>query len=70
VINVYSELTGWTKERALRKADEIFDTVLGVFQIAKEQGVTTALAADRLAERRIAQVGGLTRTWPPYPRKG
>jgi leucine dehydrogenase len=70
VINVYSELTGWTRERSLRKADEIFDTVLGVFQIAKEQGITTALAADRLAERRIAQVGGLTRTWPQYPRKG
>jgi leucine dehydrogenase len=70
VINVYSELTGWTRERSLRKADEIFDTTLGVYQIAKEQGITTAQAADRLAERRIAQVGGLTRTWPQYPRKG
>ncbi len=70
VINVYSELTGWSRERSLRKADEIYETTLGVYQIAKEQGITTALAADRLAERRIAQVGGLTRTWPQYPRKG
>lgn len=70
VINVYSELTSWTRERALRKADGIFDTVLGVFQLAKEQGITTALAADRLAERRINQVGGMTRTWPQWPRKG
>ena len=69
VINVYSELVGWTRERALRKADEIFDTVLGVYKIAKEQKITTALAADRLAERRLAQVGGLVKTWPQWPRK-
>ena len=69
VINVYSELVSWTQERALRKADGIFDTVLGVFQIAKDQGITTALAADRLAERRIGQVDGLMRTWPQWPRK-
>lgn len=29
VINVYGEVAGWTRERALRKADEIYDTVLG-----------------------------------------
>ena len=29
VINVYSELAGWTRERSLRKADEIYDTLLG-----------------------------------------
>jgi leucine dehydrogenase len=69
VINVYSELTGWTRERTLRKADEIFETVLGVYQIASEQKVTTALAADRLAERRMEQVGGLVRTRPQFPRK-
>jgi leucine dehydrogenase len=69
VINVYSELTGWTRERTLRKADEIFETILGVYQIASEQKITTALAADRLAERRIEQVGGLVRTRPQFPRK-
>jgi leucine dehydrogenase len=69
VINVYSELVGWTHERALRKADEIFDTLLGVYAIAKEQNITTALAADRLAERRLSQVGGLVRTHPQWPRK-
>jgi leucine dehydrogenase len=69
VINVYSELAGWTRERALRKADEIFDTILGVFAIAKEQGIHTYEAADKLAERRLATVGALTRTWPPQVRK-
>ena len=69
VINVYSELAGWTRERALRKADEIFDTLLGVYQIAKETGVLTYDAADKLAERRVAAVRGLVRTWPQWPRK-
>jgi len=69
VINVYGEVAGWTQERALRKADEIFDTVLGVYQIAKEQGLLTYLAADKLAERRIAAIRGLVKTWPQWPRK-
>ncbi len=70
VINVYSELAGWSSERSLRKADEIFDTILGVYAIAKEQGILNYLAADRLAERRLKAVGSLTRTWPQWPRKG
>jgi len=69
VINVYSELAGWSPERALRKADEIYDTLLGVYQIAKETGVLTYDAADKLAERRVAAVRGLVRTWPQWPRK-
>jgi leucine dehydrogenase len=69
VINVYSELAGWTRERSLRKADEIFDTLLGVFGIAKERGIPSYEAADELAERRLSAVRGLTRTWPQWPRK-
>jgi leucine dehydrogenase len=69
VINVYGELAGWSRERSLRKADEIFDTILGVYAIAKEEGVFSYLAADKLAERRIAAVHGLVRTWPQWPRK-
>jgi leucine dehydrogenase len=69
VINVYSELAGWSHERAMRKADAIFDTVLGVYEIARDQGIQTWQAADTLAERRLAAVGALTRTWPQWPRK-
>jgi leucine dehydrogenase len=69
VINVYSELAGWSRERALRKADEIFETILGVYRIAKDDGVFSYLAADKLAERRIAAVHGLMRTKPQWPRK-
>jgi leucine dehydrogenase len=69
VINVYSELAGWTSARAFRKADEIYDTVLRVFSIARADGVPTYQAADRLAEQRIRMVGSLVRTWPQWPNK-
>jgi leucine dehydrogenase len=69
VINVYSELAGWDAERSLRKADEIHNTVLTVFEIARADGVPTYVAADRLAERRLQTVGALVRTWPQWPNK-
>ncbi|MEX2180278.1 MAG: Glu/Leu/Phe/Val dehydrogenase [Gemmatimonadaceae bacterium] len=69
VINVYSELAGWTPARAFRKADEIYDTVLKVFAIASIDKVPTYVAADRLAEQRIRAVGSLVRTWPQWPNK-
>jgi leucine dehydrogenase len=69
VINVYSELAGWDRNRSLRKADEIYHTVLGVFEIAQKEGIPTYKAADRLAERRLAAVRGMVRTWPQYPNK-
>jgi len=69
VINVYSELAGWTSARAFRKADEIYDTIRKVFEIARTQSIPTYLAADRLAEQRIQAVGSMIRTWPQWPNK-
>ena len=69
VINVYSELTGWSRDRSLRKADEIYETVLSVFALATTTGIPTYRAADRVAEQRIAAVRGMMRTWPQYPNK-
>ena len=63
LINVYGELNGWTPDRAKRKAGEIYETLRQLFEIAREQGLPTYRAADRLAERRIDQVSKLKRTW-------
>jgi leucine dehydrogenase len=63
VINVYGELQGWTMERAKRKAQEIYDTILRVFSIAERDGVPSYEAADRLAEERIRSVAALKRMW-------
>jgi leucine dehydrogenase len=56
VINVYGEVAGWETQRALDKADDIYDTVLKVFDIAETQHIPTYEAADRLAEQRLAAV--------------
>jgi leucine dehydrogenase len=63
LINVNSELEGWPAERAKAKAGDIYDTLLRVFEIARREKIPTYRAADRLAEKRIAAVGKLKRTW-------
>ncbi len=50
---------GFRFERAKAKASGIFDTTLAIFRLADSDGIPPALAADRLAERRMADVGRL-----------
>jgi valine dehydrogenase (NAD+) len=59
VIQVADELAGFSFERAKARAAKIYDTTLRVFQLAADEGVPPAVAADRLAERRMAEVGRL-----------
>jgi valine dehydrogenase (NAD+) len=59
VIQVADEIEGFVFERARLKAAAIFDTTRRVFQIADDEGVPPELAAERLAERRMADVGRL-----------
>lgn len=63
LINVYSELAGWSTDRSKRKAAEIFQTLLEIFDLCERENMTTAEAADRIAERRIKVVGDLHRSW-------
>jgi valine dehydrogenase (NAD+) len=50
---------GFSFERAKEKTERIFHTTLRVLEAAEEQGVSPAVAADRLAEERMASVGRL-----------
>ena len=50
---------GFRFERARAKAAGIYDTTLSIFRLADADGVPPAVAADRLAERRMADVGRL-----------
>jgi leucine dehydrogenase len=63
VINVYGELHRWPVERAKKKAGEIYETLLRIFDMAKRDQIPTYQAADRLAQQRIAAVGSLDRMW-------
>ena len=47
-------------------ADGIFDIALRVFHVADEEGVSPAVAADRLAEERMRSVGRLATIRLPH----
>jgi valine dehydrogenase (NAD+) len=59
VIQVADEVLGFNMDRARAKAAQIYDTTVGIFQLAAEDGVPPAVAADRLAERRMTEIGRL-----------
>jgi valine dehydrogenase (NAD+) len=65
LIQVADELEGFSFERARARAARIYDTTREVFALAAADGVPPALAADRLAEQRIARVGRLRGVWLP-----
>jgi len=65
VINVYGEIHAWTPEQSRRKAGEIYDSLLRIFELAESEGLAPNEAADRLAEERIRQARHLQRTYLP-----
>jgi leucine dehydrogenase len=59
LINVANELDGYSQERALTRAEGIYTTILEIFSIAEADGVPPHVASLKLAEDRIAKIGGL-----------
>jgi leucine dehydrogenase len=56
LINVFVEIEGYDRDRALRMTRGIFYNLRKVFQIARRENVPTYQAADKLVEERIAMV--------------
>jgi valine dehydrogenase (NAD+) len=59
VIQVADEIDGFNFERAKQRATKIYDTTKRLLAEADAEGVPPAVTADRMAERRIADVGRL-----------
>ena len=57
VIQVSDELHGFDFERARARPPAIFDHTRAVLRLAAERGISPAVAADRIAEERMAAVG-------------
>ena len=57
LIQVADELVGFDFDRAKERAAGIFDTTREVFRIAGTEEVPPSVAADRIAERRMAAIG-------------
>jgi len=56
IINVYYELEGYNRERAMSHAEKIYDNTWNVIQTAKNEGIPTYMAANVLAEKRIEAI--------------
>ena len=63
LIQVADELEGFSFDRAQQRAAGIFETTRTVFELAASDGVPPAVAADRLAERRMRDIGRLRGVW-------
>ncbi|MFE9427882.1 Glu/Leu/Phe/Val dehydrogenase dimerization domain-containing protein [Kitasatospora sp. NPDC006697] len=70
VIQVADEIDGFNFERAKNKATKIFDTTLEIFTRAAADGIPPAVAADRLAERRMREISTLRTILLPGARRG
>jgi valine dehydrogenase (NAD+) len=62
IINIAEERApgGYDRDRAYAQVARVADTVRTVLHTAEAEGITTATAADRLAERRLDAAGGHT----------
>jgi leucine dehydrogenase len=53
LINVYSEIKGYSREEAMQRTTELYDQTLNILELAGQLGVTTHEAAVRTALSRI-----------------
>ena len=56
IINVFYELDGYNRDRAMAHAEKIYDTTWNIFQTAKAENIPTYKAANLLAEKRIEAI--------------
>lgn len=59
VIQVADEIYGFNFERARLRAGRIYETTRDILRLADAEGVPPAVAADRLAERRMTDISRL-----------
>lgn len=58
--NVYTELEGYNRARAMGRADKIYDTTLRCYDYAEEHNITSSEASIALAKQRIDQMARLS----------
>lgn len=53
LVNVYGELKGWDVERGKKQAWAVYDTLLRIFKLSREENLPANAAADRVARQRL-----------------
>lgn len=57
LINVYSELTGYNREKTYKQTERIYDYTLDILNTSEREGIHTQAAAMKIAEKRISDIG-------------
>lgn len=65
VVNVAEEFnpSGYNRDRAYARVATIYDKLMNIFTIARERDISTARAADLMAEERISKIHNLKRMY-------
>ncbi len=56
LINCYSEIAGFSKKRTMQLAENIYEATRNVLKMSKSENISTSLAANKIAEKRIADI--------------
>lgn len=65
IINVYHEIHGYNRDRALADATRIYDRLLEILAIAEREHIPSQQAAKVFAQQRIEAIHQLKRTYIP-----
>jgi leucine dehydrogenase len=63
LINCYSELMGFSKKRTLQLTENIYDATRNVLKLSKAENISTIEAANKIAEKRIADIKKVKSTY-------
>ena len=58
-MNCYGEVYNVSTERVMKMAENIYNTTEEIIIKSREEGIPTYLAANRMAEERIAKLAGI-----------
>jgi len=56
VMNCYAEVVGLERSEVMKMAENIYNTTIEIINYSREEGIPTYLAANRKAEKRIAEL--------------
>lgn len=63
LINVCSELGGYNRETAYARTERIYSYTLDILNLAERENIHTQLAATKIAEKRISDIGKVRSTY-------
>ncbi|MET3979398.1 leucine dehydrogenase [Mucilaginibacter sp. UYP25] len=63
IINCYSELMGFSKKRTLQLTENICEATRNVLKLSKLENISTTDAANKIAEKRIADIKKVKSTY-------